>query len=104
MRNTGTENDASVVIQQFILMSEKLYGIEIAVVHYNQGGEFKNSALQTFCTKRGIMTHLTAAYTPMRNGTVERANRTIGDAVRTMLTGGGMEAIVAEGSGGYRAA
>ena len=38
------------------------------------------------------MTHLTAAYTPMQNGTVERANRTIGNAVRAMLTGGGMEA------------
>ena len=62
------------------------------MVHSDQGGEFKNSALQSFCTKRGIMTHLTAAYTPMQNGTVERANRTIGDAVRAMLTEGGMEA------------
>ena len=44
------------------------------------------------CNKRGIMTHLTAAYTRMQDGTVERVNRTIGDAVRAMLTGGGMEA------------
>ena len=28
----------------------------------------------------------------MQNGTVERANRTIGDAVRAMRAGGGMEA------------
>ena len=62
------------------------------MVHSDQGGEFKNSALQSFCTKRGIMTHLTAAYTTMQNGTVERANQTIGDAVRAMLTRGGMEA------------
>ena len=54
--------------------------------------KFKNSALQSFCTKRGIMTHLTAAYTPMQNENVERANRTIGDDVRAMPTGGGMEA------------
>ena len=38
------------------------------------------------------MTHLTAAYTPMQNKTVERTNITIGDAVRAMLTGRGMEA------------
>ena len=38
------------------------------------------------------MTHLTAAYTPMQNGTVERAIRTFGDAVRAMLTGEGVEA------------
>ena len=62
------------------------------MVHFDQWGEFKNSALQTFCAKRGIMTHLTASYTPMQNGTVERANRTIGNAVRAMLTGGGMDA------------
>ena len=35
---------------------------------------------------------MTAAYTPMQNGTVEKANRTINDAVRAMLTWGGMEA------------
>ena len=86
------KSNATDVIQQFILTSEKSFGIGIAVVHCDQGGKFKNSALQSFCTKRGIMIHLTAAYTAMQNGTVERANRTIGNAVRAMLTGGGMEA------------
>ena len=86
------KSKASDVIQQFILTSEKSFGISVAVVHSDQGGEFKNSAVQSFCTKRGIMIHLTAAYTPVQNETVERANRTIGDAVRAMLTGGGMEA------------
>ena len=38
------------------------------------------------------MTHMTAPYTPMQNETLERANWTIGDAVRAMLTRGGMEA------------
>ena len=38
------------------------------------------------------MTHLSAAYTSMQNGTVERANQTIGYAVRAMLAGEGMEA------------
>ena len=88
------KSEAPDVIQQFIVTSENSFGISVAVVHSDRGGEFKNSALalQSFCTKREIMTHLTAAYTPMQNGTVERANRTISDAVRAMLTGGGMEA------------
>ena len=86
------KNDASDVIQQFILTSEKSFEIGIAVVHSDQGGEFKNPALHAFCTKRGIMTHLTATYTPLQNGTVERANQTISDAVRAMLIKGGMEA------------
>ena len=83
------KSDAFNVIQQFTLTSEKSFGIEIIMAHSDQGGEFKNPALQSFCTKRVIMTHLTAAYNPMQNGTVERANRTIGDAVRAM---GDMEA------------
>ena len=38
------------------------------------------------------MSHMTAAYTAMQNGTVKKANRTIGDAVKALLTGGGMVA------------
>ena len=86
------KSDASDMIQQFILTSEKSFGVRIAVVHSDLGGEFKNSKFQAFCKEHGIMTHMTAAYTPMQNGTVERFNRTIGNAVRAMLTGGGMEA------------
>ena len=62
------------------------------MVHSDQGGEFKKASSQSFCKEHGIMIHMTAAFTPMQNGTVERANRTIGDAVRAMLTGGGIEA------------
>ena len=67
-------------------MSEKPFGIRIVAVHSDLGDEFKNPALQVICTKRGIMSHLTASYTPMNNGTVERASRTIADAVRAVLT------------------
>ena len=67
------------------------------MVHSNQGGEFKNAVLQSFCTKRGIMIHLTKAYTPMQNGTVERVNRTIGNDVRAMRTGGGAYATPERG-------
>ena len=84
------KSDASEIIQQFILTCEKSFGVKIVVVHSDLGGVFKNSKFQSFCKEHGIMTHMTTAYTPMQNGIVERANRTIGDAVRAMLTGGGM--------------
>ena len=54
------KSDASDIIQQFILTSEKLFGVRTAVVHSNQGGELKNSKFQTFCKEHGIMTHMTA--------------------------------------------
>ena len=86
------KSDASEVIQQYILTCKKSFGVKVAVVHSDQGGEFKNARFQSFCKEHGIMIHMTAAFTPMQNGTVERVNQTIGDNVRAMLTGGGMEA------------
>ena len=35
------KSDASDIIQQFILMGEKSFGIHVVVVHSDQGGEFK---------------------------------------------------------------
>ena len=85
------KSDASDVIEQCILTCKMSFGVKVAVVHSDQGGEFKNARFQAFCREHGIMFHMTAAYTPMQNGTDERANRTLGDAVRAMLTGEGME-------------
>ena len=86
------KSDASQVIQQYILTCEESFGVKVAVVHSDLGRELKNARFQSFCKEHGIMIHMTAAFTPMQNGTVERSNQTIGDAVRAMLTGGGMEA------------
>ena len=47
------KSDASDVIQQFILMREKSFEIEIAVVHSDQGGEFKNPAFKHFARSVG---------------------------------------------------
>ena len=60
-------------------------------MHYDQGGELKNARFQSFCKEHGIMIHMTITLTSLQNGTAERSSRTIGDDVRAMLAGGGME-------------
>ncbi|KAL8121836.1 hypothetical protein AgCh_018533 [Apium graveolens] len=47
--------------------------------------EFRNATLTEFCKDRGIVQEFLAARTPQQNGVVERKNRTLVEAARTML-------------------
>nr|GEW98139.1 retrovirus-related Pol polyprotein from transposon TNT 1-94 [Tanacetum cinerariifolium] len=60
--------------------------ITIKRVYYVDGLEFKNKTLATFFDEVGISQQFFAARTPQQNGVVERRNRTVVEAVRTMLT------------------
>nr|GEY56901.1 retrovirus-related Pol polyprotein from transposon TNT 1-94 [Tanacetum cinerariifolium] len=52
----------------------------------DNGMEFKNKTLAKFFDEVGITHHFSAARTPQQNGFVERRNRTLVEATRTMLT------------------
>ncbi|KAL8145435.1 hypothetical protein AgCh_003557 [Apium graveolens] len=49
------------------------------------GTEFRNAILNEFCKDKGIFQELSATRTPQQNGVVERKNRTLVEAARTML-------------------
>nr|GFA87627.1 hypothetical protein [Tanacetum cinerariifolium] len=55
-------------------------------VRTDNGTEFKNKTLAKFFYKVGITQQFSAARTPQQNGVVERRNRTLVKAARTMLT------------------
>nr|GEV16347.1 hypothetical protein [Tanacetum cinerariifolium] len=55
-------------------------------VRTDNGTEFKNKALAKFFDEVGITQQFSAARTPQQNGVVERRNRTLVEAARTMLT------------------
>ncbi|GKA01752.1 putative ribonuclease H-like domain-containing protein [Tanacetum coccineum] len=50
----------------------------------DNGTEFKNHAMNEFCAKKGIKREFSVARTPQQNGVVERKNRTLIEAARTM--------------------
>nr|GEX07091.1 reverse transcriptase domain-containing protein [Tanacetum cinerariifolium] len=50
------------------------------------GIEFKNKTLDKFFDEVGITQQFSAVRTPQQNGAVERRNRTLAEAARTMLT------------------
>ena len=64
---------------------EKEAGTHIVCLRTDRGGEFNSKEFSIFCNHHGIFRQLTAAYTPQQNGVAERKNRTIMNAVRTVL-------------------
>ncbi|MGI4673391.1 hypothetical protein ACR2XN_28405 [Klebsiella pneumoniae] len=54
-------------------------------IRSDNGTEFKNSVMREFCEEKGIMHEFSAPRTPQQNGVVERKNRTLFEAARTLL-------------------
>ena len=54
-------------------------------VRSDNGGEYVSKAFTKFCAEKGITQQMTNPYTPEQNGVSERLNRTIIEAVRSML-------------------
>ncbi|GJS07089.1 retrovirus-related pol polyprotein from transposon TNT 1-94 [Tanacetum coccineum] len=54
-------------------------------IRTDNGTEFKNATLKAHYEKLGIMQQFSTARTPQQNGVVERRNRTLVEAARTML-------------------
>ncbi|GJV68568.1 ribonuclease H-like domain-containing protein [Tanacetum coccineum] len=55
------------------------------VIRCDNGTEFKNRVMNQFCEMKGIKREFSVARTPQQNGVAERKNKTLIEAVRTML-------------------
>lgn len=77
-------------VMDYIQMVERQRQFCVNVLRTDNGGEFVNNILADFLTKKGIVHQKTIAYTPQQNGCVERENRTVMNAVRTMLDDSGL--------------
>ena len=55
------------------------------VIRCDNGTEFKNRVMDDFYKQQGIRREFSVARTPQQNGVVERKNRTLIEAARTML-------------------
>nr|GAT54265.1 polyprotein [Mycena chlorophos] len=68
----------------------KKQGIELKILHSDNGGEFKSHVFDKYLAERGIARRLTVHDTPEHNGVAERLNRTLLEKVRAMLHGSGL--------------
>ena len=71
--------------KSFKTVVEKETGATIKVFRTYRGGEFISNEFQAYCEVTGIVRHLTAPYSPQKNGVVERRNRTLMRMTRSIL-------------------
>nr|GEX88090.1 retrovirus-related Pol polyprotein from transposon TNT 1-94 [Tanacetum cinerariifolium] len=81
-----SKDEASEVIISFIKKTQVNLQLQIQHVRTDNGTEFKNKNLATFFDEVEISQQIYTARTPQQNGVVERRNRTLVEAARTMLT------------------
>ncbi|GJX54141.1 retrovirus-related pol polyprotein from transposon TNT 1-94 [Tanacetum coccineum] len=81
------KSQAPKIIMSFIRMVENLNNVKVKQIKTDNGTEFRNHELESFCDEKGISQNFSSPYTPEQNGVAERKNRTLIEAARTMLNG-----------------
>ncbi|GJY64419.1 putative ribonuclease H-like domain-containing protein, partial [Tanacetum coccineum] len=81
----ATKDETSGILKSFITGIENLVDHKVKVIRCDNGTEFKNREMNQFCEMKGILRQFSIARTPQQNGVVERRNRTLIEAARTML-------------------
>lgn len=59
--------------------------VQVNRIRTDHGGEFSSKDFQQYTTGRGIKHEISAPYAPEQNGYIERSNRTVVEAVRSLL-------------------
>nr|GFA92895.1 copia protein [Tanacetum cinerariifolium] len=72
---------------------------QVRVVRTDKGTEFLNQTLHAYFAAEGILHQTSVARTPEQNGVVERRNRTLIEAARTMLSAAKEEVYVNQPDG-----
>ncbi|KAJ9552621.1 hypothetical protein OSB04_016666 [Centaurea solstitialis] len=84
------KSDAADRIIAFIKRIQVLLGRQVKKLRSDNGTEFRNAKLQTFLEDVGISHNFSAVRTPQQNGVVERKNRTLVEAARSMMAHSGV--------------
>jgi transposase InsO family protein len=72
-------------LKKFMRRAQNEFELKIKKVRSDNGTEFKNTGVEEFLGEGGIKHEFSVPYTPQQNGVVERKNRTLIEAARTML-------------------
>ncbi|GJT77166.1 putative ribonuclease H-like domain-containing protein [Tanacetum coccineum] len=81
----ATKDESSGILKSFITGIENLVDHKVKVIRCDNGTEFKNKEMNQFCEMKGILRQFSIARTPQQNGVAERRNKTLIEAVRTMI-------------------
>ena len=81
----ATKNEAGQIIINHINALDNNPEVKVGRIKTDNRTEFKNVMMKKFCEGKGIVHEFSAPRTPQQNGVVERKNRTLIEAARTML-------------------
>nr|GEZ85714.1 hypothetical protein [Tanacetum cinerariifolium] len=81
-----SKDEAPKVIKTFLKRITVLLQSPVLIIRTDNDTEFKNQALKDYFDYVGISHQMSSVRTPQQNGVVERRNRTLVEAARTMLT------------------
>ncbi|KAI3719139.1 hypothetical protein L6452_20033 [Arctium lappa] len=81
-----TKDETPDVIITFLKMTQVNLQKPVKILRTDNGTEFKNNKIEEYLESVGISHQYSAARTPQQNGVVERRNRTLVEAARTMLS------------------
>ena len=73
------------IFKEFRALIENLSDSKINILRLDNGGEFTSNEFNDFCKEAGIKSNLTIPYNPQQNGVAERKNRSIMEAVKSMI-------------------
>ena len=77
---------AFAAFKQFKALAENQLNAKIKALRDDKGGEYMSTEWETFCTVNGIARQHTVRSEPHQNGVAEHANRTLHEAVISMLS------------------
>nr|GEV26992.1 retrovirus-related Pol polyprotein from transposon TNT 1-94 [Tanacetum cinerariifolium] len=80
-----SEDEAPEVIIKFLKRITVLFQSPVIIIRTDNGIKFKNQVLKEYFDTVGISHQMSSVRTPQQNGVVERQNRTLVKAARTML-------------------
>ncbi|GJV08342.1 retrovirus-related pol polyprotein from transposon TNT 1-94 [Tanacetum coccineum] len=79
------KSQAAETIMSFIKNVENQNDVKVKQIRTDNETEFRNKELESFCDEKGISQNFSSPYTPEQNSVVERKNKTLIEAARTML-------------------
>ncbi|GKC22370.1 retrovirus-related pol polyprotein from transposon TNT 1-94 [Tanacetum coccineum] len=81
-----SKDETPEVLKDFLTMIQRNLQAPVISVRTDRGTEFLNKTLNAFFKQEGIEHQTSTPRTPEQNGVVERRNRTLVEAARTMLS------------------
>lgn len=84
------KSDTAAAVKDTLNLLQNLTGHRVQRLRCDNGSEFINEELESYCRQNGIKLETTVRYTPQQNGAAERLNRTLMDKVRPMLAASGL--------------